>query len=115
MKSVLVRLAFGLVGAGTIAPAVFAAGDKKPETLQGVIQKVDGKAHSFVLGGPNESQTNFKVLVANEGNREAAHILLDGKRSTFEDAIQAKRQAAVTFLQVGDERWVWKVDVKTTK
>ncbi|MCE9606068.1 MAG: hypothetical protein K8U03_14320 [Planctomycetia bacterium] len=83
----------------------------KPEMTVGFIHAVDASAKTFVLGGKNESQTTFKVLVKAAGNREAAHVLLDGKRTTFEEAIQSKRKATVTFVKTGDDLWVWKVDV----
>lgn len=115
MLKVIGCFAAALVATAAFVSATIAAEDKKPETVYGVIQAADEKAHTLILVSKGETKTEFKVAVENEGNREAAHILLDGKRATFEDAVQAKRTAAVTFLQVGNERWVWKVDVKSAK
>jgi len=84
----------------------------KPEVAEGYIHSVDSGANSFVLGGKNESQTTFKVAVKVDGKREPAHILLDGKKSSFEGAIQPKRRASVTYVNVAkDDLWVWKVEV----
>jgi len=84
----------------------------KPQVVDGWIHAVDLKANTFVLGGKNESQTTFRVAVKAEGKKEAAHILLDGKKASFEDAIQPKRKASVTFVKVKeDDLWVWKVEV----
>ena len=84
----------------------------KPQVMEGWIHSVDLNAKSFVLGGKNESQTTFRVAVKVEGNREAAHLLLDGQKATFEAAIQPKRKASVTFVKVADDDlWVWKVEV----
>ena len=84
----------------------------KPRVVDGWIHSVDLKAKSFVLGGKNESQTTFRVAVKVEGNREAAHVLLDGQKATFEAAIQPKRKASVTYVKVSkDDLWVWKVEV----
>ena len=52
------------------------------------------------------------MAVEIEGNREAAHLLLDGKKTAFEAAIQPKRKASVTYVKVSkDDLWVWKVAV----
>ena len=84
----------------------------KPEVTEGYIHSVDSGAKTFLLGGKNESQTTFKVAVKAEGKREAAHILLDGKKTSFEAAIQPKRKASVTYVKVAeDDLWVWKVEV----
>ena len=89
-----------------------AEGKLKPQIMDGWIHSVDLKAKSFVLGGKNESQTTFRVAVKVEGNREPAHVLLDGKKATFEAAIQPKRKASVTYVKVAaDDLWVWKVEV----
>jgi len=104
-----------LTATAVLISAAVAADDKKPERVEGYIHEVDKSAHTFVLGGKKESRTTFKVLVNNEGQREAAHVLLDGKRATFDEAIQAKRKAAVTFLRTGEELWVWKVEVTSEK
>jgi len=88
----------------------------KPQVLDGWIHSVDVKTASFVLGGKNESQTTFRVAVKNEGNREAAKLLLDGKKVSFEEAIQPKRKASVTYVKVSDDDlWVWKVEVTSGK
>lgn len=80
--------------------------------MDGWIHSVDLKTKSFVLGGKNESQTTVRVAVKVEGKREAAHVLLDGKKATFEAAIQPKRRASVTNVKVSkDDLWVWKVEV----
>lgn len=115
MGKVLAGFAATLVAVASFVSATTAAEDKKPETVYGVLKEVDAAASTFVLGSKGEVNTKFKVAVKNEGKREAAQILLDGRRTTFEDAVQEKRRAAVTYLQVGDERWVWKVEVKTAK
>lgn len=96
--------------------ASHAAADEKakPEVMEGWIHSVDLKTNSFVLGGKNESQTTFKVIVKAEGKKEAAHLLLDGKRTSFESAIQSKRKASVTYVKDGDDLWVWKVEVTST-
>lgn len=97
--------------------ASYAGADEKakPEVMDGWIHSVDLKTNSFVLGGKNESQTTFKVAVKAEGNKEAAHLLLDGKKTTFESAVQPKRKASVTYVKDGDdELWVWKVEVTST-
>ena len=64
---------------------------------------------SFVLGGRNESQTIFRTGVK-AGEREAT-ILLDGKRADFQTAIKPGRKASVTYVMVGNDRWVSKVEV----
>ena len=66
---------------------------------------------SFLLGGKNESQTVFRTGV-NKGEREA-QIILDGKKATFQDAIKPGRKATVTYVKVGNELWVSKVEVVT--
>lgn len=87
-------------------------GKVKPQVTGGFIHSVDPKAKSFVLGGKNESETKFRILVENEGDREAATLLLDGKKAAFEAAIKPGRKASVTYVKVGKEDlWVWKVDV----
>ena len=84
----------------------------QPVVVEGWIHSVDAKAGTFVLGGRNESQTKFRVAREIEGNREPAHVLLDGKKAPFETALQPKRKASVTYVKVGnDELWVWKVEV----
>jgi len=103
-----------LVGLALIGASSARAEEEKlkPEVAEGYIHSVDSGANSFVLGGKNESQTTFKVADKVEGKRELAHILLDGKKSTFEAAIQAKRKASVTYVNVAkDDLWVWKVEV----
>ena len=90
-------------------------GKLQPQVVDGWIHSVDLKAKTFVLGGKNESQTTFRVAVEIEGNREPAHLLLDGKKAAFEAAIQPKRKASVTYVKVNnDDLWVWKVEVMST-
>jgi hypothetical protein len=92
--------------------ALAGEGKVKPLVMDGWIQSVDLNAKSFVLGGQNESQSTFRVAVKVEGKREAAHVLLDGQKATFEAAIQPKRKASVTYVKVSkDDLWVWKVAV----
>ena len=67
---------------------------------------------SFLLGGRNESVTVFRTGVK-KGEREAS-ILLDGKKTTFQDAIKPGRKATVTYAKVGDELWVSKVEVASS-
>ena len=94
------------------ASAPAGEGKVKPRVVDGWIHSVDLKTKSFVLGGKNESQTTFRVAVKVEGKREAAHVLLDGQKATFEAAIQPKRKASVTYVKVSkDDLWVWKVEV----
>jgi hypothetical protein len=95
-----------------VSNALAEEGKPKPQVLDGWIHSVDLEAKTFVLGGKNESQTTFRVAVKNEGNREAAQLLLDGKRVSFEEAIQKKRKASVTYVKVSEtDLWVWKVQV----
>lgn len=115
MRNVWAMVAAVVVSAVVFTGAAHAADEKKPERIEGFIRDVDASAHTFVLAGAKESRTTFNVLVKNDGNREAAHVLLDGKRSTFDEAIQVKRKAAVTFLRNGEELWVWKVEVTGAK
>ena len=92
--------------------ALAGEGKVQPLVTDGWIHAVDLNAKSFVLGGKNESQTTFRVAVKVEGKREAAHVLLDGQKATFEAAIQPKRKASVTYVKVADDDlWVWKVEV----
>ncbi len=108
-KIALVAAVFGLVLMGVSARTEEKV---KPEVTEGYIHSVDAETNSFVLGGKNESQTTFKVLVKAEGKKEPAHILLDGKKASFADAIQPKRKASVTYVKVAkDDLWVWKVEV----
>ena len=94
------------------ASAPAGEGKVKPRVMDGWIHSVDLKAKSFVLGGKNERQTKFRVAVNVEGPREAAQLLLDGQKATFEAAIQPKRKASVTYVKVSkDDLWVWKVAV----
>jgi len=87
-------------------------GKVEPKVMDGTIHSVDLKAGTFVLGGKDESQTTFRPPVKVEGRREAAHILLDGQKATFEAAIQPGRKASVTYVKVSDDDlWVWKVAV----
>ncbi len=95
-----------LSASSTMAEAV------KPQVAEGSIQSVDLKAKTFVLGGKNETQTTFKVATQSEGNREAAKVLLDGKKASFEAAVQAGRKVSVTYVKVADtDLWVWSVAV----
>ncbi|MFT4640521.1 MAG: hypothetical protein ACI8T1_003850 [Verrucomicrobiales bacterium] len=71
--------------------------------------KDDLQRGSFLLGGKNESQTVFRTGV-NTGEREAT-ILLDGKKATFQDAIKPGCKATVTYVKVGNDLWVSKVEV----
>ena len=110
------RFAFvaALVGLAIVGASSARAEEEKvkPEVVEGYIHSVDSGSSSFVLGGRNESQTTFKVAVKAEGKREPAHILLDGKKSSFDAAIQPKRKASVTYVKVAkDDLWVWKVEV----
>lgn len=73
--------------------------------------KDDLNLGSFLLGGRNESQTVFRTGVK-KGEREA-QILLDGRKATFQDAIKPGRKATVTYVKVGNELWVSKVEVVT--
>jgi ferric-dicitrate binding protein FerR (iron transport regulator) len=99
------------VGRETVSPQPKEA-KPKPQVLDGWIQSVNLEAKTFVLGSKNETRTTFRVAVKNEGNREAAQLLLDGKRVSFEEAIQKKRKASVTFVKVSEtDLWVWKVEV----
>ena len=109
--TVVVAAIFGLAFlSASSAPA--GEGKLKPQVVDGWIHSVDLKAKTFVLGGKNESQTTFRVAVEIEGKREAAHLLLDGKKATFEAAIQPKRKASVTYVKASkDDLWVWKVEV----
>jgi len=87
-----------------------------PQIKTGWIRSVDLKAGSFVLSGKNESRTTFRVALAPEGNREAARLLLDGKKATFEAAIRPRRKASVTYVRLSeDDLWVWKVEVDSGK
>lgn len=106
-------LVAGVLGLALIGANVRAEEEKaKPEVAEGFIHSVNSGTTSFVLGGRNESQTTFKVAVKAEGKKEPAHILLDGKRTSFETAIQPKRKASVTYVRVAkDDLWVWKVEV----
>ncbi|HVL07853.1 MAG TPA: hypothetical protein VM512_01645 [Burkholderiaceae bacterium] len=106
-------LVAGVLGLALLCANVRAEDAKAtPEVAEGFIHTVDAGTTSFVLGGKNESQTTFKVMVKPDGKKEAAHILLDGKRTSFETAIQPKRKASVTYVKVAkDDLWVWKVDV----
>ena len=113
MRHTLALVAFVLGLALINASSALAAEEKpEPQVTHGYIHKVDLKAGTFVLGGKNESQTTFRVLLKNEGRREATHILLDDKKATFEAAIQPRRKASVTYVKVSDnDLWVWKVEV----
>lgn len=107
-------LVAAVVALAMVSSSTATAADEKlkPEVVEGFVHSVDAKAKSFVLGGRNESTTTFRVAVEAEGNREAAHVLLDGERSTFDAAIQKGRKASVTFVKTGaGELWVWKVAV----
>ena len=107
----ILALAF-IIDVTSAASARAEEGKLKPQVVDGWIHSVDLKAKSFVLGGRNESQTTFRVAVQVEGKREPAHVLLDGKKATFEAAIQPKRKASVTYVKVAeDDLWVWKVEV----
>ncbi len=99
-------LGLGFVNASSALPA-----DEKGETqvMDGWIHSVDLKAGTFVLGGKNGSQTTFRVGVK-VGEREAI-ILLDGKKATFQAAIQPSCEATVTFVTVGKDLWVTKLEV----
>ncbi|MCE9606070.1 MAG: FecR family protein [Planctomycetia bacterium] len=92
---------------GSAPPSV--AADIQVE--EGWIQTVDAVSKTFVVGGRNEHRTTFHVAILAEGNREAAQVYLDGKRTTFDEAIKPQRKATVTFVKTGDEPWVWKVEV----
>ena len=113
MRYALTFVAFVLCLAFLSAFGALAGEEKvKPQVMDGFIRSVDLKVKSFVLAGRNESQTKFRVAVENEGNREAAHLLLDGKRAAFEAVIKPGRKASVTYVKVGnDDLWVWKVEV----
>jgi hypothetical protein len=86
--------------------------DIGPRTMVGKIKSVDAQATTFVLAIDETQQATFRVPVTENFGREPAHVLLDGKRTTFDDAIRLRREAIVTFLtdQEG-EAWVWKVEV----
>jgi hypothetical protein len=108
------KLAFVAVVSGLVLMGVGVRAEEKvkPEVTEGYIHSVDAEANSFVLGGKNESQTAFKVAVKAEGKKEPAHILLDGKKTSFEAAIKPKRKASVTYVKLAkDDFWVWKVEV----
>ena len=75
----------------------------------GWISSVDPAAARFVLSGRNESQTTFNVP-SKPDDREA-DIFLDGKKTSFQAAIQPGRKATVTSLKRGDDLWVSKVEV----
>jgi hypothetical protein len=88
--------------------------DGKSRRLDGLIQAVDGEAKTFVVAGPKESRPMFQVAVAASPPREPTLILLDGVRSTFDEAIRSNRRATVIFLPASDgELWVWKVEVSS--
>lgn len=88
--------------------------DGKSRRLVGLIQTVDGEAKTFVVAGPKESRPMFQVAVAASPPREPTLILLDGVRSTFDEAIRSNRRATVIFLPASDgELWVWKVEVSS--
>jgi len=88
--------------------------DGKSRRLDGLIQAVDGEAKTFVIAGPKESRTMFQIAVAGPSAREPTHILLDGVRSTFDEAIRSHRRATVIFLPANDgDLWVWKVEVSS--
>ena len=73
---------------------------------------MSGKEFLTAASAARRCQTTFRVAVKVEGKREAAHVLLDGQKATFEAAIQPKRNASVTYVKVSkDDLWVWKVEV----
>jgi len=113
MKYALTLVGFMLGLAFSNASSALAEeGKAETQVMDGWIHSVNLEAKSFVLGGKNESQTTFRVAVKVEGNREAAQLLLDGKKATFEAAIQPGRKASVTYVKVAaDDLWVWKVEV----
>lgn len=83
-----------------------------PRTVNGIIKSVDTEATTFVLAIDETQQATFRVPVQEKSGREPAHVLLDGKRTTFDDAIRLRRKAVVTFLTDEEgEAWVWKVEV----
>jgi hypothetical protein len=79
---------------------------------EGWIQTVDLKSGRFVLGGQNERQTTLRFGV-NPGEWESI-ALLDGRKATFQAAIQPGRKATVACVQVGEDLWVSKVEVTST-
>lgn len=88
--------------------------DGKSRRLDGYIKAVDGEAKTFVVAGPKEAAATFQVAVAAAPPREPTHILLDGDRSTFDEAIRSNRRATVIFLPANDgPLWVWKVEVSS--
>jgi len=105
------------LSAGQTAYAADGEGEVKSVVTTGYIHdpkssKDDLHLGSFLLGGRNESVTVFRTGVK-KGEREAS-ILLDGKKTTFQDAIKPGRKATVTYAKVGDELWVSKVEVASS-
>jgi hypothetical protein len=73
----ILALAFIMEFASTDS-AQAAEGKRKPQVMDGWIRSVDLQAKSFVLGGRKASQTTFRGAVKVAGNREPAHVFLDG-------------------------------------
>ena len=97
--------AFALLVAFTAA--AFAEKPADPNTggpaKTGAIKSVDAKAKSFVCDLPARPLT---IVV-----KETTKITLDGKESTFDDAIKAGNKATVTYSKVGEDRVASKVEV----
>lgn len=88
----------------TVAVPSFAAdASRQPKT--GPIKAVDAKAKTFEVTLPARPLT----FTCNDKTT----ITLDGKASTFEEAIKVERKATVTYQKEGDARVASKVEVVT--
>lgn len=80
--------------------------------VEGKIESVDVEATTFVLAIDETERATFRAPAVEKAGREAAEVLLDGRRTTFDDAVRLRRNAVVTFQPQPDgEAWVWKVEV----
>lgn len=86
--------------------------DVAVQKAEGKIKTVDAKTATFVVVLDRVRRATFHVAAGESSERTAAEILLDGRPTTFDDAIQPRRRAVVTFAtdQAG-EAWARKVEV----
>lgn len=103
-RILLVLCAALVVSFATVALA--ADGDAaSAQTRTGTIESVDAKAKTFELA----TVRSITVTVDSKTT-----FTLDGKTSTFEEAVKPESRATVTFTKTGEDRLATKVVVKTT-
>ena len=83
------------------------------KVVSGVVRSVDAEAGSFVVASKGDKLTTLHIGV-NAGDVETG-VTLNGKKSSFAVAVQAKRKVTVTCSVAGEANMATTIAVTTSE